>query len=45
MAALAVAGVGDASLVAAGFAGPFPNATLLPVIGCPKRVPNQLDWS
>jgi hypothetical protein len=34
MAALAVAGVGDASLVVAGFAGLFPNATLVTLPGC-----------
>jgi len=34
MAALAVAGVGDASLIVAGFAGLFPNAMLVTLPGC-----------
>jgi hypothetical protein len=34
MAALAVAGVGDASLVVAGFAGLFPNAPVVTAPGC-----------
>jgi pimeloyl-ACP methyl ester carboxylesterase len=34
VAALAVAGVGNASLVVAGFAGLFPNAMLVTLPGC-----------
>ena len=47
MAALAVAGVGDASLIVAGFAGLFPHAMLGTLPGCGHfpwlEQPNQMQ--